>query len=272
VSAPASPVPERFLLAPHHLRLFAVLLDYVIAIAGLKLAEQALLGDGWDLRLAANGPEIFPLWWVLAAAALFLTKDVFGASMGKWVMGISVRRRDAPHRHPELWRRLARNLSLLLLPLDVGQLFRDPYLRRLGDRWFGTVVIVRQPPVYIVQRAFGLGILFLGFVLAALLITSWNLHRSAAFQLAHSAVLAQPALAAHLGEPVTVDDSPSVELRVEQGMALFIFQATGKQRSAEVRVRLVLHHSPPSWSVGSIDMPAPPRPDALLRAAPASNP
>lgn len=269
MTGPESPAPERFLLAPHHLRLFAFLLDYVIAIAGLKLAEQVLLGDGWDLRLAANGPEIFPLWWVLAVAALFLAKDVLGASMGKWVMGISVRRRDIPQRHPELWRRLARNLSLVLLPLDVWSLFRDPHLRRLGDRWFGTVVIVRQPPVYIVQRAFGLGILFLGFVLAALLITSWNLHRSAAFQLAHSAVLAQPALAAHLGEPVTVDDSPSMELRVDQGTALFVFHATGKQRSAEVRVRLVLHPSPPSWSVGSIDMPVLPRGEPLLRAAPA---
>ena len=145
-----------------------------------------------------------------------------------------------------------------MLPLDLYSLFRDPQLRRLGDRWFGTVVVVRQPEVSIVQRAFGLGSLFLGFVLVALLVTSWNLRRTSAFQVAQRAIQSQPVLTAHLGEPVTVEGSPTMELRLDQGLALFVFQAKGKRRSAEVRVRLVLvRSSPPSWSVASIDMPNP---------------
>jgi len=270
VTGNPAPQPERYLLAPQHLRLFAFLLDYIVAIGGLKLAEQVLLGDGWDLRMAERAPSLFPLWWLVAVALLFLVKDVFGASIGKWMTGISVRRTDAPGWHPDIWRRVARNLTLVLLPFDVYSLFRDRQLRRLGDRWFGTVVIVRQPEIYIVQRAFGLGILFLAFVLSALLITSWNLHRTAAFQLAQSAVLSQPVLTAHLGEPVTVDDSPSMELRPDQGMALFVFHAKGKERSADVRVRLVLHHAPLGWSVGSIDMPNPNGKEApLVQDAPA---
>jgi hypothetical protein len=272
VTGTVVPQPERFLLAPQHLRLFAFLLDYVVAIAGLKLAEQIFLGDGWDLRMVGHVPTIFPLWWMVTVGVLFLVKDVFGASFGKWVTGITVRRTDAPAQRPAAWRRVARNFSLFLLPLDGYSLFRDPQLRRLGDRWFGTVVIVRQPEVYIVQRAFGLGIVFLSFVLTALLVTSWNLHRTAAFQLAHSAVLSQPVLTAALGEPITVDRSPAMELHIEQGMALFVFHAKGKERSADVRVRLVLHRSPLSWTVGSIDMPNNgAQQDALIRSAPAKN-
>jgi hypothetical protein len=254
----ASPPLGRQLLAAQHLRLFAFLLDYLMIIAGLKLAEQVLLGSGWDLRMAAAPPRVFPLWWLAAVAGSFAVKDLLGSSPGKWLTGISVRRRDAPTERPPPWRLVARNASLLLLPLDVYSLFRDPQLRRWGDRWFGTVVVVRQPEVSIVQRAFGLGSLFLGFILVALLVTSWNLRRTSAYQVAQRAIQSQPALTALLGAPVTVEGSPTLELRLDQGQALFIFQAKGKQRSAEVRVRLVLiRSSPASWSVGSIDMPNP---------------
>jgi hypothetical protein len=144
-------------------------------------------------------------------------------------------------------------------------------MRRFGDRWFGTVVVVRRPEIGVVTRAFGLGILFLGFVLTALLTTSWNLHRTAAYQLAHSSVLAQQTLTAYLGEPVHVDGSPSMEMRLDQGTALFLFHAKGQAHEADVRVRLVMHRTPVSWTVGSIDMvhPEAQTPSPLVRDAPA---
>ena len=266
----SEPTSDRYLLAPQHLRLFGFLLDYLIVIAGLKLAEQVLLGDGWDLRLAAHPPTVFPLWWLLTVPVLFIVRDVLGTSPGKWVTGLSVRRYDRPSEHPVVWKRLARNLSLLLLPIDVYSVFRDPHMRRYGDRWFGTVVVVRRPEIGVVTRAFGLGILFLGFVLMALLTTSWNLHRTAAYQLAHSSIMTQSVLVTYLGEPVHVDGSPSMELRVDQGMALFLFHAKGQQHEADVRVRLVMQRTPVSWTVGSIDMVNPEaQQPPLVRDAPA---
>ncbi len=258
MTAPAPPSAGHHLLAAQHLRLFALLLDYLIVIGGLKLAEQVLLGEGWDLRLATEQASLFPLWWLAAITALFGVKDLLGASPGKWVTGISVRRRDAPAQRPARWRLAARNASLLLLPLDVYSLFRDAQFRRLGDRWFGTVVVVRHPELSAVTRAFGLGTLFLGFILAALLITSWNLRRTAAYQTARGAVLAHPGLAASLGEPVTLDSSPDMELRLDRGRAVLVFKAKGPARAADVRVHLVLNRTaPPRWSVAGVDMPNP---------------
>jgi uncharacterized RDD family membrane protein YckC len=266
---PATAPPGRLLLAPHHLRLFAFLLDYLTIIAGLKLAEQIFLGDGWDLRMAAEATRVFPLWWIVTTAGLFLSKDVLGASLGKWVLGISVRRRDRPHTSPPPWRAVARNLSLVLLPADLYSLFCDAQLRRFGDRWFGTVVVVRDPALPVVGRAFGLGSLFLGFILAALLVTSWNLRRTSAYQVAQQAVASQQALVSQLGAPVEFDRSPSMDLRLDQGLAMLVIKAKGGQRSAEVRVRLVLMRTlPPKWLVGSIDISNPPSETPLVRDAP----
>jgi hypothetical protein len=257
-------------LAAHHLRLFALLLDYLFIVAGLKLAEQAQLGADWDLRLATSVAALFPPWWIAAVVLLFVFKDIGGASPGKWVMGIAVRRADDPHRGSGPFRAVLRNLALLLLPAEVYLVFRDPYWRRLGDRWAGTVVVVRKPEFPLIQRAFGLSILFLGFILVALLVTPWNLRRSAAYRVAYQAATAHPPLARDLGAPVTLDRTPAMELSLEHRRARLVFDAKGARGRAEVRVHLLLPEGTGSvWAVSSIDVEpaaAPGRP--VQQAAP----
>jgi len=281
----ADPMPT--VLAPLHLRLFALLFDYAVIVAGVKLVEQVLLGDHWDLRPAAPaiGWHALTTPWQAAMLALLLVRDAPGGSVGKWLTGLAVRRAGDPARAPGLGARLLRNASLVLLPVDVWLVFRDRFGRRLGERWAGTVLVQHPHPRDLFQRAMGLGVLFLGFILSALLITSWNLHRSAAFQTAYAVAAQDAALAQQVGQPVKVDRAPELELRfpglasrlsdlapppgaaqapgqAALGTAATIstaasaaatFDATGPRGKAKLRVELALvpgtATEPPRWQV-----------------------
>jgi hypothetical protein len=270
-SAP-EPAPDALprALAPLHLRLFAALFDYALIVGWVKLAEQVLLGEHWDLRplgglAAAPGWAGFATPWQGAMLGLLLLKDAPGNSIGKWLTDLVLRRADRPAERPALWRRLVRNLSLILLPVDVWLVFRDPYGRRLGERWAGTVVVERPHPRDLYQRAMGLGVLFLGFILAALLVTSWNLRRSAAFQVAYAAAQQDAALAAQVGPAPKVERSPDLELQLptaahpdDPGRAVATFDAVGSAGKAKLRVELALVPAaggePARWAVARTEV------------------
>jgi len=261
-------------LAPLHLRLFALLFDYAVIVAGVKLAEQVLLGEHWDLRPlpAATGWHALGSPWQALMLALLALRDTPGTSVGKWLTGLRLGRAGDPARMPGAARRLLRNVSLILLPVDVWLVFRDRYGRRLGERWAGTVLVQNPRPRDLFQRAMGLGVLFLGFILAALLVTSWNLRRSAAFQAAYSAAERSAALAEQVGQPPNVDRSPDLELTLPSasgpspssanpsstsvepaGRASALFDVTGPKGKAKLRVELTLLPAtgaePPRWQV-----------------------
>jgi hypothetical protein len=264
-------------LAPLHLRLFALLFDYAIIVSGVKLTEQVLLGNGWDLRPMAATPgwATFATDSQGAMLALLLMRDSL-FSMGKWLTDLSIRRADDPTRAPAWWTHIARNVSLVVLPLDVWLVFRDPKGQRLGERWTHTVLVQRPVVRDLYQRALGLGIVFLGFILGALLITSWNLRRSAAFQTAYAAAQADPALAAQVGAPVTVDRTPELELHVpdakhgatgvatatgaaaNEGSATATFDAKGMTGRAKLQVHMKLIPAtatePAHWAVEHTDL------------------
>jgi hypothetical protein len=273
--SPSAPVAEKpgpggkpTTLAPLHLRLFAILFDYAVIVASVKLAEQIFLGEHWDLQpmVAAVGWRAFVTPWQGAMLVLLLARDVLGSGIGKSLTGIVIRRGDDPTRSASFVARVLRNVSLVIFPVDAWLVFRDPFGRRLGDRLAGTVVVLNPRPRDIFQRAMGLGILFLGLVLGALLVTSWNLHRSAAFQTAYTVATQDVGLAQQIGSNPIVEKSPELELRLPGlpsfrdftpppmqssgasdaippdalGTAIAIFDATGPTGKAKLRVEMTL--------------------------------
>ena len=138
-SATSSAAP--LALAPHHLRLFALIIDYLLAIVVLNLAIKASLGTHWDLNPQTSLGDEWPGLWFATAMLLLLAKDgLNGRSPGKWFMGIAVARANDPAAVPGLARLMLRNLTLAILPLEAVAVFVDRYYRRLGDRLAGTVV------------------------------------------------------------------------------------------------------------------------------------
>ena len=246
---PSSPAPAPK-LAPHHLRLFALILDYLLVITLLKLGDQVLLGEHWDLLPAsADEPAATP-GWIAGLVLLLLAKDAAGGtSPGKWLGAIVVALADDPTARAPLHKCLLRNLTLPLLPLEGFLLFFDPYLRRLGDRLAGTVVVVSASPLPLLIRLMGMAVVVLAVLLSSFLMGPWNMRRSAAYQTAYTIAVNHPAVLEVVGAPVRLDSAPTfqLDLKPEGGSATLVFQAEGPNGNTEARVRLRLSTAPRTW-------------------------
>ncbi len=266
---PSSP-PSGPKLAPHHLRLFALILDYLLVTTLLKLADQALLGEHWDLLPASADEPVAAPGWIAWLVFLLLAKDAAGGrSPGKWLGGIAVVRADDPTTRAPLHKCLLRNLTLPLLPLEGIVLFFDPYLRRLGDRLAGTVVVIPASPLPLRLRLMGMAVLVLAVLLASFLMAPWNMRRSAAYQTAYTIAANHPAVREAVGAPVRLDSAPTfqLDLKPEGSRATLIFQAEGPKGETGVRVRLRLGTAPRAWREEAVTVGTAGR-ESLIQKAP----
>jgi len=287
---PDSPAMPR-MLAPHHMRLFALIVDYLLVVIALKLGHQALLGPGWDLEphLASEGT---PGWaWVALLLLLGVFKDaVRGRSPGKWLTGLAVMRAADPSQGPLFLGRILRNVPLILLPVEALLVLTDRHGRRMGDRLAGTVVVVPphvSPPA---RRLLVLAIGFLASLLMAFGITAWNLRQSDAYRTAVRIASGHPLVTGIVGTPVAFGFSPEMEMSfpppegkplpgkdstvdpgIGQGRAVILLDAEGPEGEARVRVVLRLMEAPRRWEEAALERvydkgseplessPAPPR-------------
>lgn len=254
-------------LASQHLRLFALLVDFLLAVVGMNLIDKLLLGAAWDLQpLDSVGSGSA---WLLGAAVLLLLRDLppGGRSPGKWFMGIAVARADDPAAAPGLAARILRNGPLLLLPLEAVLVFTDRYCRRLGDRLAGTVVVVSARPAPALRRLTGMAILFLGTLLAISLAEYWNVRRSAAYPVAlqaaavHPQVQSELAGTVHFSAPGLAFDADGRTLRVR-------LNAEGDNGQGRVEVTLRRTDLPPGWRVETVTVEGPPSRKPIIRDAP----
>lgn len=247
-------------LAPHHLRLFALIVDYMLIITLLKLIDQLVLGEHWDLLPVVEDAPPFSLWWVAGLALMVICKDIFhGRSVGKWLAGIAVAAPPELAHPPGLKRCLLRNLTLPLLPVEALVLFMDPHGRRLGDRLAGTVVVVPAIVPNLMRRLTSMAILFLAVMLTSFLATPWNMRRSAAYQTAYREAARHPSVIQAVGEPARPDSSPQFSLTLEPrgGAAQLTFEVEGPRGLREVKVMLKLGQAPRRWAVESLRLLTP---------------
>ena len=248
MSAPPPPSAQK--LSPLHLRLFALLIDYLLIVVVLNLGEQALIGADWDLRPVAEGPWA-SLWPRLAwGAAFFLGKDaLFGVGPGKWFTGIAVRRADEPERPPARAALVLRNAALVLLPAEALLVFVDPFCRRIGDRIAGTVVVEPPESVPLWRRMLVLSSLVLAALLAGLLVAPWNMHRSAAFREAVRIVAEDPLVRRRAGADARMDRSPRFDLTLapREGRATIGFTTTGGAGTVQGELQMRLEGEPRRW-------------------------
>ncbi len=256
--APETPIPPKTIkLAPLHLRLFALLLDYLFIVTALNLGDQLTLGDHWDLRAASASAPTGYIYWAGGLITLFLIKDGLGSrSLGKWTTGIAVRRAS----HPEMWAALKqlvlRNLALLLLPVEGYLVFADPQCRRLGDRWSGTVVVVPDRVAPLSRRLLGLSSLVLAVLLIAFLVGPWNMRRTAAYQQALGEIRTHPGLAALVGADYTIEESTLFNLNPapQGGNASVEFKVKGSEGVRTGLVELVLDPDRRQWVLESFTL------------------
>ncbi|MDH5752462.1 MAG: RDD family protein [Deltaproteobacteria bacterium] len=243
-------------LAPHHLRLFAIMVDYLLAVVLLKIFEQTIMPAQWDLAMWDQGHDIHGdgnpwAWGAGLFTLLFLKDSLGGTSPGKLIAGLKVVRSEQPDQPPPFKRVVLRNLSLLVAPVDAVLVFIDPYFRRLGDRLAGTVVVVPadlSPPT---RRMFILLILFLASLLATFLLARRNLFRTSAYQLAEQALLQSEAVRLVVGAPVEPGSDPDIQWPPEDlGEAATVkLQAEGPLGEVDVLVELRKIPGQKAWEV-----------------------
>lgn len=248
---PSTPPATPEGLAPHHQRLFALILDYLLVVGTLNMAQKFFLGADWDLN-----PPSAP-WLALLAPGVILIafKDILGGvSPGRWITGIAVTLASDPGSAPP-WRRLVlRNLFLVLLPLEAVMVFFDPYYRRLGDRVAGTVVVIPNRIAPYTRRLLGLAILFMITTLIIFGLEYWNVRRTAAYRTALEVAAAHPKVISAVGETPSFGDSPGLTLLEDQQgpQAVVTLKAEGKQGAFEVKLVMRRERGSNRWRVETV--------------------
>lgn len=233
-------------------RLLALLIDFVLALLLVNTLEQMLRAEHWDLMVETNR-------WTKAAGfygsitALLTLRDVFGNSPGKFLLGMTLRKVENFMDVPTLQIRLQRNLLLLLFPVEGVVILRDPYARRLADRWLGTVVLEHPNPLRIPLRLLCGNILFFGFFGAAILLQGNAIKKTAAFQTAESAIRSHPELESLLLlHPELEEVEMSLDLSNREHPSLVRTRVGDEDYKFSVSVFLNYVPVPPGWEVGKI--------------------
>lgn len=123
-------------------RITAFVIDYFVFIYFLLTFFPLAFGSiNWGEKNAFNlvlAAGMFLLTYIF----LFLAKDSFhGMSLGKWIMGITIRDENLGIEVPSFNRLLLRNMFLFILPMEIIVLAISKDKKRLGDVVFKTIVV-----------------------------------------------------------------------------------------------------------------------------------
>ncbi|MDH4120824.1 MAG: RDD family protein [Deltaproteobacteria bacterium] len=253
MAEPGDPAPLS--LAQHHLRLLALVLDYIAALLAVKFFLIAVTGNHWDLALADGGQDWTLAQTMGATLGLLALRDVWGGkSLGKRLTGIAVVRARQPGRGPAPWSAVVRGVALALFPVEAVLVFADPYCRRVGDHLAGTVVIQNPHAPSLARRLLLLSSLFLLIGLLALTFPRWYYTRSAAYQTALAALQARPL------EPVVGAD-PDVERFTfdmtpegDSYRAVVVFELKGDGGEGSAKVEMRLDKLRKQWDVTGLSL------------------
>lgn len=244
-------------LAPLHMRLFALIVDYLLAVTLIKVFDQALMGADWDLKPEPTSDVAATVVWVVALFALMVLKDSLGGrSLGKWIAGMAIRQLDDLEQTPRLWHLWGRNLSLIVFPLDGALIFFDAFYRRAGERLFGTVVLVPATVSPLSRRLLILSAFFMAFLLASLVLTPWNMRRSSAYKTAMNVAERHPSVTKITGESPEFGGAPELRLKMEAhgGEAVVLLTTEGKDGDTRITVRLSMAQNPRRWKLVSLEV------------------
>jgi uncharacterized RDD family membrane protein YckC len=129
-------------------RFVAILLDGVVfAVFAAPFADYVHRPGYY--RIALTGPRFFPPSLLLLAYFIVM-EGVFGATIGKFVVGIRVVNTDGAKLGwgGAVIRNVGRIVDLVpyVIPYLVGAIavWSSPLQQRLGDRWAGSVVVERE--------------------------------------------------------------------------------------------------------------------------------
>ena len=236
-------------------RLFALLIDFIFALLLANTIVHVFREEHWDIVTQTNGFfGLLPYYGGIALVLLF--KDIFGRSLGKILLGMTIRKIDDMEQQPTLAVLFKRNSILLLFPIEGAVILRDSYARRLADKWWGTVVIDDRNALRGILRILLGNIILFGFFSIAIISQRSGIEKTAVFQTAEKAIRSHEKLKPILEKyPEIEDPEMHLDLRKNASSPSVVRARVGNEDSGKrVMVSLIFRKNPPGWEVLEVEV------------------
>ncbi len=231
-------------------RLFALLIDFIFALLLANTFVNVSRQEHWDIVTQTSGIYgLLPYYGGIALVLLF--KDISGRSLGKILLGMTIRNIDDLELQPTLAVLIKRNLMMLLFPVEGAVILRDSYARRLADKWWGTVVIDDRNALRGTLRILLGNIILFGFFSIAIISQRSGIEKTAIFQTAEEAIRSHEKLKPILEEDPEIEDPEMhLDLRKNSSSPSVVRARIGNEESGKrVIVSLIFRNNPPGWEV-----------------------
>ena len=222
-------------------RIAAFALDhFALTFLIVSLAFLALGPDFVENEPSTRMPLIM-LSVILPGMFLYLAKDSFkGISFGKWIMGIMVRDNEDPASIPSFGRLLARNLLVMVWPVEFIALAVNDEKRRFGDRWQKTNVYKNPIKSPLLPRVLSVVGIFLAFFAFTFFFTGKAMKGSEAYKISIQTIEADESVISETGGIVGYGYMPTGGVNISNGVGHANFDITVKGSIKDVVVHTVL--------------------------------
>ena len=241
---------ERIQVSSKGKRLFALLIDFIFALLLANTFINVFREEHWDIVSQTSGfYGLLPFYGGIVLVLFF--KDFFGRSLGKILLGMTIKKIDDMEQQPTLAVLIKRNLMLLLFPVEGVVILRDSYARRLADKWWGTVVIDDRNALRGTLRILLGNIILFGFFSIAIISQRSGIEKTAIFQTAEQAIRSHEKLKPILEQyPAIEDPEMHLDLRKNTSNPSMVRARIGNEESGKrVIVSLIFRNNPPGWEV-----------------------
>ena len=246
---------ERIQVSSKGKRLFALLIDFIFALLLANTFINVFREEHWDIVSQTSGfYGLLPFYGGIVLVLFF--KDFFGRSLGKILLGMTIKKIDDMEQQPTLAVLIKRNLMLLLFPVEGVVILRDSYARRLADKWWGTVVIDDPNAIRGTLRILLGNIILFGFFSIAIISQRSGIEKTAIFQTAEQAIRSHEKLKPILEQyPAIEDPEMHLDLRKNTSNPSMVRARIGNEESGKrVIVSLIFRDNPPGWEVLKVEM------------------
>ena len=236
-------------------RLFALLIDFIFALLLANTIVHVFREEHWDIVTQTNGFfGLLPYYGGIALVLLF--KDIFGRSLGKILLGMTIRKIDDMEQQPTLAVLFKRNMMMLLFPVEGVVILRDSYARRLADKWWGTVVIDDRNALRGTLRILLGNIILFGFFSIAIISQRSGIEKTSVFQTEEQAIRSHEKLKPILEKyPEIEDPEMHLDLRKNASSPSVVRARVGNEDSGKrVMVSLIFRNNPPGWEVLEVEV------------------
>jgi hypothetical protein len=236
-------------------RLFALLLDFIFALLFANTLVQVFREEHWDLVMQSRDLSGLVFFYG-SIAFILLFKDIFGRSLGKLLLAMTIREIENLEQRPSRTVLVQRNILLLLFPVEGVIVLRDAYARRLADKWWKTVVLDDQKAMRGTLRILLGNIILFGFFSIAILFQRSGIEKTAAYQAAEQAIRShQPLISLLKQSPEIEEPEMHLDLRENAENPSLVRARIGDEETGkEVTVSLTFRKNPPGWEVLNIEV------------------